>query len=183
MKLSNVLGRINGNDGEKTASAVSTPTTSANEKAASNTGDRLKAALHEVTAGQSTPTEKKASSAPIADLTKLAADTAAAEHEALVKEAQLYGASVCDGFMARLAQYNDAAEKVASQQPAPTAVPPHLEKQAADLGFATTMGQMEKLAGAAYAQGFNDTVEQIYKLAHTSFVDGYKHTLELVTAR
>ena len=183
MKLSNVLGRIQGNDGEKTASAVSTPAAPSTEKAASDTGARLKAALHEVTNPVAAPAEKKASNTPIADLTKLAADTASAEHEALVKEAQLYGAAVADGFMARLAQYDAAAEKVAAQLPTPaTRVPAHLEKQAADLGYANTMGQLEKLAGAAYTQGFNDTVAQIYKVAHSSFVDGYKHACELITA-
>ena len=180
MKLSNLLKQINGNDGEKTASVVSTPTASTGEKAASITGERLKAALHEATSKQTTLAEKKASNAPIADLTKLANETATLEHAALVKEAQVYGAAVCDGFMARLAAYNDAAEKVAAQQ---VAVPAHLEKQAASLGFSTTMNQIEKLAEAAYAQGYNDTVEQIYKLAHDSFVNGYQHTLELVTSR
>jgi hypothetical protein len=145
MKLSSVLGKINGTDGEKTASAVSPGAAPTANKAASDTASRLKAALHEATAETPAVAEKKASSTPITDLTKLAAETAATEHEALVKEAQLYGAAVADGFMARISQYNEAAEKVASQQHAVAALPDtrHLEKQAADLGFATAMNQME----------------------------------------
>lgn len=179
MKLSQVLGNLQGNDGEKTASVASPATPSTSEKTAAETQTRLKAALAEVTAV--TPSnEKKASNTPVADLTKLAAETANAEHEALVKEAHLYGAAVADGFIARLGQYNEAADKVASQQP--TGVSPQLEKQAAELGYATTMGQMEKLAGAAYTQGYNDTVTQIYKVAHGCFVDGYKHAAEMIVA-
>jgi len=173
MKLSSVLGKINGTDGEKTASAVS-------PKVASDTAARLKAALHEATAEAPTVTEKKASSTPIADLTKLAADTAASEHESLVKEAQLYGAAVADGFMARISQYNEAAEKIAGQQAPAVPNTRHLEKQAADLGYATTMSQMDKLAEAAATAGYNDTVAQIYKVAHDSFVQGYAHASELV---
>ena len=182
MKLSTVLGRING-DGEKTASVVSTPGPTVGEKAASDTSARLKAALHEATAATPPATEKKAANTPIGDLTKLAADAAAAEHEALLKEGQLYGAAVCDGFMVRMAQYNEAAEKIASPNTATTAPDTRrLEKQAADLGFATTMNQMEKLANAAYTTGYNDTVTQIYKMAHHNFVEGYKHASELIVA-
>lgn len=181
-KLSTVLGTVKGNASEKTASAGSLVTPSTN-KTASDTAAVLKAALHEATAAPAATTEKKAASAPIADLNKLASDAANSEHEALVKEAQLYGAAVADGFMARIAQYNDAAEKVASQ--APQAAPPdtrQLEKQAADLGYQATLGQMDKLAGAAWSAGYNDTVKQIYTLAHHNFVEGYKHASELIVA-
>jgi hypothetical protein len=178
-KLSSVLGNIKGNVGEKTASAGSLVTPTAT-KTASDTAAVLKAALHEATTPAATTEKKAAVSAPIADLTKLAADAANSEHEALVKEAQLYGASVCDGFMARFSQYNEAAEKLASQQPAAAPDTRLLEKQAADLGFQSTMGQMDKLAGAAWSAGYNDTVKQIYTLAHHNFVEGYKHASELI---
>lgn len=178
MKLTKVLGAITGNTGEKTASAGSQVSSPSN-KTASDTAAVLKAALHEAAATQAT-TEKKAASAPIADLTKLASDTANSEHEALVKEAQLYGASVCDGFMVRLAQYNESAEKLAGQQPTITPDVRQLEKQAADLGYQSTMGQMDKLASAAWSAGYNDTVKHIYTQAHNSFVAGYKHASELV---
>lgn len=181
-KLSTVLGTIKGNVGEKTASAGSLVTPTAT-KTASDTAAVLKAALHEATTPSAATEKKAAVSAPIADLTKLAADTANSEHEALVKEAQLYGAAVADGFMARISQYNDAAEKVASQQPQ-TAAPDTrlLEKQAAEIGFQSTLGQMDKLAGAAWSAGYNDTVKQIYTLAHHNFVEGYKHASELIVA-
>ena len=69
---------------------------------------------------------------------------------------------------------NDASfEKFAAENP-------DLVKEAADLGFATTMGQLEKLAEAAYAQGWNSTVQQIHKSACDCFVAGFKDTQALI---
>jgi hypothetical protein len=186
MKLSDALGMIKGS--EKTASAVApspspTPGNDANE--------RLKQALKEATA----PQAKTASeSSPIADLTKIANDLSKAEHEALTKEAQLYGAALCDGFMARAAQYKEAADKAVPA--AKTAAAggghtdfekfasenPDLVKEAAELGYESTVLQLQKLASAAYDKGWNDTVEQIHKTACASFVAGFKDTLELMSA-
>jgi len=191
MKLSNVLATIKAPEGEKTASAVSS--SNAASKTAANTSDALKAALKEATAPAAVATEKKASAgSPAADLLKTAADMAGAEHEALVKEAHLYGSAVCDGFMVRMSQYNqtlghvaapatkvaaadDTFEKFASENPS-------LVKEAAELGYSTTLGQMDKLAGAAYENGYNEAVGTIYKLAHDSFCAGFEDTLRLVNS-
>jgi hypothetical protein len=190
MKLSDALGMIKG--GEKTASAAAPAATpSGSSSPSSDAGERLKQALKEATA----PQAKTASQAsPVEDLTKIAADLSKAEHEALVKEAQLYGAAVMDGFMARGAQYQEAAAKVAATQPTKTAAVaggtsdfekfaaenPELVKEAAELGFSATTQQLEKLAEAAYAKGWNDTVEQIHKAASESFVSGFKDTLAII---
>src|SRR5450631_3268985 len=112
MKLSKVLSTYSS---EKTASAAASPTPTA--KTASDTTDRLKLALKEASAPLLFEKIAAVQVSPVADLVKIASDVAGAEHEALVKEAQLYGASVCDGFMARMSQYNEAAEKIAGQQP------------------------------------------------------------------
>ena len=199
MKLSNVLASIKGP--EKTASAAPTAPAAkgdATEKAAAaaDTGDRLKAALKEATAPTAPAAEKKASTgSPVADLMKTASEVAGAEHEALLKEAQFYGAAVCDGFMARLSQYNESAEKIAAQQPQQktaaassssepfekfAAENPQLVKEAAELGYGTAMGQIEKLAEVAYSKGYNEAVSTIYKCAHASFVNGFEDTLRLV---
>ncbi len=196
MKLSHALGAIKG--GEKTASApapAAQPTGTA-----PSTGDareRLAQALKEATAPE--PQAKTASAAsPVEDLTKIAADLSKAEHEAITKEAQLYGAALCDGFMARAAQYKEAAEKAAAASPAPTAKTaaanddtfekfaaenPDLVKEAAELGFNSTAAQLEKLAEAAYAKGWNTTVQQIHKAASDCFVAGFKDTMELMGAQ
>lgn len=185
MKLSDALGMIKG--GEKTASAPAPTGTAA---PSSDAGERLKQALKEATAPA--PQSKTASQAsPIEDLTKIAADLSKAEHEALTKEAQMYGAALCDGFMARAAQYQEATDKLAPTKTAAVAggtgdfekfaaENPDLVKEAAELGYASTMGQLEKLAEAAYAKGWNDTVEQIHKTASAAFIAGFKDTAALI---
>lgn len=195
MKLSNALIMIKGTT-EKAASASGAPV--ASEKTAADSNDRLKAALKEATNPVPVSEKKAAAASPVGDLMKTASEMATAEHEALIKEAHLYGSAVCDGFMVRLSQYNEVAEKVASQQtPQKTAAVndgpttdqsfekfaqenPSLVKEAVELGYASTMGQLEKLSSASYAKGYDEGVANIYKLAHSSFVSGYEDTLRLV---
>jgi hypothetical protein len=202
MKLSTVLASIK--EQEKTAEVQpQTPPSKPAEKTAAagpaSTAEKLKAALKEATAGASPPAEKTAAAAtsPVEGLTKIANSVAAAEQDALVKEAQLYGAAVCDGFMVRLSQYNEAAEKIAAQQPAPGRAPektaaadsfekfaaenPELVKQAAELGYATTIAQIEKLAEVAWQKGHDEGTATIYKLAHDCFVSGYRDTGQLLS--
>jgi len=192
MKLSSALGLIKG--GEKTASAAAPASAQTGTSSPSNdAGERLKQALKEATAPEAQGKTASAAS-PVEDLTKIAADLSKAEHESIAKEAQLYGAALCDGFMARASQYKEAAEKAAALAPQATKVAgandasfekfasenPELVKEAANLGFSTTMGQLEKLAEAAYAQGWNTTVQQIHKSACDCFVAGFKDTQALI---
>jgi hypothetical protein len=195
MKLSTVLKSVR----EAQPATEKTAAVSGSGQAESS-GEKLKTALHEALTPPPDET-KQASTAtsPVQDLEKIAAQVTASEQEALTKEAQLYGAAVADGFMARLAQYNEAAEKLAAQQPAAQAIPgrvvelvqpaktaaddsfekfaqenPQLVKEAAELGYATTMGQMEKLAETAHKKGFEEATVSIYKFAHDSFVRGFQ---------
>ena len=187
MKLSDALAKING-AAEKTAS-VSAPAASA-ATPSNDIADRLRVALKEATAPEPTKTASQAS--PVDDLVKIAADLSQSEHDALVKEAQLYGAAVCDGFMARASQYNEAASKLAGQSIDKTAAEgdfekfaaenPEMVKEAAELGYETAAGQLEKLAQAAYDKGWNDTVIQVHKLASDSFVTGFKSIIEMIEA-
>lgn len=188
MKLSDALGLIKGS--EKTASDAAPSRAAATSSSDAN--ERLKQALKEATASSS-PTKTAAHTSPVEDLEKIAADISRAEHEALAKEAQLYGAAVCDGFMARAAQYKEAAavhsapslaktasdasfEKFASENPA-------LVKEAAEIGYAATIKQLEKVAEDAYAKGWNDTVTAIHKTACDSFVSGFHTTMTLLENR
>jgi hypothetical protein len=186
MKLSDALGMIKG--GEKTASASAhalAPTGSSSPS--SDAGERLKQALKEATA-PAAQSKTASQASPIEDLTKIAHDLSKAEHEALTKEAQLYGAALCDGFMARAAQYQEATASTKTAAVAGgtsdfekfAAENPDLVKEAAELGYASTMGQLEKLAETAYAKGWNDTVEQIHKTACDAFVAGFKDTAALI---
>jgi hypothetical protein len=195
MKLTAALGIIKGS--EKTASADAPAATAPAGSASSSTSsERLKLALAEAIAPA--PTKTASAPSPVEDLTKIAADLSKAEHEAITKEAQLYGAALCDGFMARAAQYTKAA---AVAGPAPTAkvASAHSEdvsfekfasenqelvKQAAELGFTTTTQQLEKLAEASYAKGWNVAVAALHKAASDCFVAGFKDTLAIMeTAR
>ncbi len=189
MKLSSALGLIKG--GEKTASAVAPASAQTGSTSTSDAGERLKQALKEATAPE-VQSKVAGHGSPVEDLTKIAADLSKAEHESITKEAQLYGAALCDGFMARAAQYKEATDRAAVHAPQPTKVAndasfekfasenPELVKEAADLGFNTTRAQLEKLAEAAYAQGWNTTVQQIHKSACDCFVAGFKDTLALI---
>ncbi len=203
MKLSSVLANIKGTEVEKTASASSTPDDpTKTAEAPSTTGEKLKQALKEATADP-TPVEKQASAnSPVENLMKTASTIVNAEHEVLIKEAHLYGGAVADGFLARVAQHTDAVEQIAAGQPKTAATPatpatpavatdssfekfaagnPDLVKEAAELGYATTMGQLEKLAEASYASGYNGAVESIYKHANNSFVQGFEDAGQLIT--
>lgn len=196
MKLSDALAKVTNSTAEKTAAAAPSTTPTVSTTPSNDIADRLKVALKEATAPEAQKTASQTS--PVQDLVKIASDLSATEHESLVKEANLYGAAVCDGFMARLAQYNEASAKVTAAQPA-TAAPaaktaseddfekfasenPDLVKEAAQLGYDATMLQMEKLSQAAYDAGWNNTVAQIHKLASDSFVAGFKFIVDQVEA-
>jgi hypothetical protein len=191
MKLTEALTKISGST--KTA-AVSTPVVTATASTSDAT-ERLKQALKEATASD-VGSKTAAAKSPVEDLTKIAADLSKAEHEALVKEAQLYGAAVCDGFMARAAQYQEATAKVAAAQPAVKTASatndsfdkfasenPDLVKEAMMVGYNSTSIQLEKLAEEAYVKGYNDTLKQAYDTACNAFVAGFKGAMDLMESR
>jgi len=194
MKLTEALTKISGST--KTAAVAVEPKTAASAPAApaSDAAERLKQALKEATA-PAEGAKTAAAKSPVEDLTKIATDLSKAEHDALVKEAQLYGAAVCDGFMARAAQYQEASAKVAAAQPAATqktaavadgsfdkfaAENPDLVKEAMLVGYNATNMQLEKLAQDAYVKGYNDTLKQAYDAACTAFVAGFKGAMDLM---
>ena len=200
MRLSQTLALLKPTS-EKTASETPPAKDTNGEKTASSpTEEKLKAALKEATAPAAPATEKQAAApaeTPVGDLTKIAAQVASAEQEALIKEANLYGAAIMDGFMARAAQYEAAGLKLGAALPAAPAVTekqasvsddfqkfaaenPDLVKEAAELGFARTDMQLEQLKQAAYAKGHDETMMTVYKLAHGSFVQGFEDTSKLL---
>ena len=126
---------------------------------------------------QTTPTE---------DLTKIATRLASAEQEALVKEAELYGAALCDGFMSRMGQYDNTAvsTKTASEDTFEkfAAENPSLVKQAADLGYRETTYQLEKLAQDSYEEGYAKTAGLIKTAAIKCASRGENDTYNLLAA-
>lgn len=126
------------------------------------------------------PEEKTASETPagndasaVEGIVKMASNLASSEEAALVKEAHLYGSAVADGFMARLAQYDQAVDapqaKVASSTEAvPTEeefvkfaeANPELVKQAMEQGYNDTKAELEQMKTASIN-------EELEKLAET----------------
>lgn len=125
-------------------------------------------------------TEKTASAraTPGGDLVKIAQKLADAEQLALLKEAELYGAAVCDGFISRMNDHEMSGNtKVASF--GGNAAEEAMIKQAMDLGYRETTAQLEKVAQQAFAQGYNETV----KLAQAQMAAGYQDTVKVAHQR
>ena len=194
MELNDIMNQIKGtsSDGlQKTASAPAPGTKTGGARA------KLLSALD----GVLSPMEKTAATQPAAvsatsELVKIAADLASSDSAAVVKEAQLYGAAVADGFMSRLEQYQAAVAleppatlKTASANGVPTqaefekfaAENPDLVKQAVDLGYLHGKNQIEQLKVAAFEKGYADTMTQVADLQKTAaFEKGYADTMTQV---
>lgn len=187
MKIEQVLANIRGSQSEKVAAEkpVAAPAT------ASVPATALKTAMSEaLKAGEKTAAEQ-AQPGPAQDIMKVAAEMANAEMDVAVKEAQILGAALYDGAVARAAQYQKAAEELpaAPAKIASTQDPefskfatenPELVKQAAQLGYDQTRAGLEKMADDAYTKGWNDTVETIYKTAATEFMKAAQITGNMV---
>lgn len=176
MDLAKILESLNSSaTSEKTASDASP---------ASN--GRLEVALREAMEAQTATTKTAAvnTARPADDLTKIAQRLATAEQEALVKEAELYGAAVCDGFMARMgsyegvqstktAAYGNDFEKFASENP-------DLVKQAAELGYRETREKIAAATQSAYNEGYTKVAHLVKEAAEQVAVRGYNDTLNVL---
>ena len=169
MELSQILNSLsNTGSVEKTASA----------KRSSSLEDALDRALNEPLT--KTASARASNNSPVADLTKIAAKLATAEQEALIKEAELYGAAVCDGFMSRMHGYESSGRgvKVASYQG--NDYDSDMAKIAMELGYQETKAELEKIASAAYNDGYSSVVnsvgynQQMTKEAHIKLASGVK---------
>lgn len=189
MEIAQILKRLEdsehaSNAGIKTASAQPNSVAPTANALRNELRQALSAVQTEKTAGQT----KQASQAPVAGLVKLASDLVNAEEEALMKQAQVYGAAICDGFMARYAQYEQAANEVAPPQAKTAAASivagddfqkfaqanPELTKEAYDLGYRTKMAELHKQADEQFQAGYNDTMNEVHKTAAAL----YKHGAE-----
>jgi hypothetical protein len=163
LSLNEILNDLNEATQSKTAEATSTVTETKKVAAES---DLLEALQRAETSVQSTKTAS--TSSPVSDLEKMASNLASADHEALVKEAEFYGAAVADGFMARINQYEqatDSMDKVASND----GVAVEKIAEEAVRGYIETRDHMEKEASAHFDQGYSDTIGQIEKVAAACF--------------
>ncbi len=168
MELSSIIDALSDNPGNeqvKTAAAVQ-------QSHSSNLENALDAALSMDKTASYSSTEQ----APSQDLIKIAQKLADAEQLALVKEAEMYGAAVCDGFLARMNEHDSNGVKVASFGGGD--VDELLIKQAMELGYRETTNELQKLAHSAYSQGYDETS----KLASAALQQGYNDTIKLANA-
>jgi len=171
---------------------VSLGNTETTEKTAAAPTDAsaLSTAVMEAVAAIESPEKTAAAAAPTTptgDLTKIATRLANAEQEALVKEAELFGAALCDGFVSRMSGYNQAGggvktasahqpetfEKFASENP-------DLVKQAMDLGYRETREKLAAAAQSAYNEGYTKTAAVIKTAAEHCAKKGYDNTLRVL---
>lgn len=179
------LAKIDSDGVEKVASAPSKT-----DSAKSELVDVLKRA--EAATKAASAKTASATGKPVDDLKKVASDLADAKGEALRKEAELYGAAVADGFVARLQQFEASATKTASSQidslQKLAEAHPDLVAQAIEVG---QQGAMEHLANdedffKSASAGYADTMEEIEKVASDCFGQGYedaKNVLNQVAGR
>jgi len=107
-------------------------------------------------------------------LVKIASELADSERVAIIKEAEVYGAAMADSFVARLQQWENASEKVASDNSDTyesfekfAEENPDLTKQAVELGYLTGMQEIEQAKTAAFVQGYKDANAEIAELMKT----------------
>lgn len=191
MDIATIMNRVKASqaadDGVKTASASTAPVAPAS--------DELRAALSDaLSEADITKTASADQAADVGDgLIKMAQDLSQAEHDVLMKQAQLYGAAVCDGFMVRYGQYDQAAGEVApttkvasddellGQIKTAAESPefqkfaeenPELTKEAFTLGYERTWDEMTKQADAEFQQGYDDTMREVHKVAAHCYKSG-----------
>jgi len=205
MDIAHIMKRL---DESRTVEQAAIKTASV--KTETPNADALRSALR--SALSSGTTEKTAAVQQPEDaagtLLKMAEDLTHAEEEALMKQAQIYGAAMCDGFMNRFGQYEKAAMEVApapkmasapvySQDPDLDAIKtaaadpgfhkfasenPELVKEAFDLGYQTEWGHLVKQANNEFEQGYNDTMTEIQKIAAQVYANGAITANELIRA-
>jgi hypothetical protein len=180
------------NEGIKTAAVSPAPAPSA---------DALRSALQSVLSTEKTASAPApaATESPVDGMLKLAEDLTNAEEEAMLKQAAVYGAAMCDGFMNRFSQYEQAAmatdtTKHAAALPSPqqhddmleqiktaAASPdfakfaeanPDMVKEAFDLGYRSQMDELIKTAQNDFDQGYQDAMNEVHKVASTCYAQG-----------
>jgi hypothetical protein len=185
MELKNILADLQGIGGDGMSKSASDGAPKGRNEKTASARDELVGALNDVLKPAPPPAQTKtaADAQPAQDgLDKMAAAITGSEGELLVKEANIYGAAVADGFMARIGQYEGATAgmqpttKIASADGVPTeeefnkfaSENPDLVKQAMELGYHHGRAQIEELKKVAFAQGYRDASAEIEELSKTA---------------
>ena len=191
MKIDKILSGIRqSQETTKEASAHAVSSVSASKTASSR--DALVGALNSALAAVDSPTKTAGeTSSPVADVMKVAAEIAAVEQDAQVKQAQVMGTAFADAFVARLGVWQTKAAELNEQAPAPVSSNfakmasenPGLIAQAQTMGYNETKAALDKEAEDQRIQGFNDTTAAIHETASIEFLKGaavMSHVLDAV---
>ena len=181
--LDSIIAQLNGmTEPEKTA-GVKTPAETKSTKVASAEAALL-VTLKNVEAATSAQKTASADASPAGELAKMAAEVAAADQQALVKEAHIYGTAVADGFMSRLKQYESAAMTLPAGEKTAGIDDGAIEKiaEAAVQGYIDEQARMEKVAQESYETGFRDTAAHIEKVASECLEQGRRDTVQILQA-
>lgn len=153
---------------------------------------KLASALTDALTPAAPVTKTAAQTSSVTDeLTKMASALATGDAAALQKEAALYGAAVADGFMARLAQYEQAVAQMPATKVASDGTPtqeafekfaaenPELVKQAIALGYRDGKAHIEQLkqAGALPSQPQTD-LQKVAAAIESGSADALAQELE-----
>ena len=163
-----------------TDQSVTTKTASVSTPAATPTAeDAALSAVRNATKTASAPAPVAQPTDTVAALQKIAADTAAREQELMVKQAHDQGAAFCDGFMARLAGYDQAFGKTAAVQQG--ASQEDLQK-IAQAAYAQGAADFEKQAAESYQAGYDATLREVHKVASDLHLAGQADARAIVQA-
>jgi hypothetical protein len=190
MELGQIMQRLEQSTQTATAGVK---TAAAAPNGAGSSPDILRETLR-ATLGGIEKTASAAAAEPVGDLLKVAEDLSRAEEAQLLKQAQIYGAAMCDGFMERFASYEAAAlqvappqAKTAAAQAAASAQPQavdqaieHIKVAAADPEFIKFAEANPDLVKEAYALGYQRQWEGLVKQAQDDFNRGYGETMDEV---
>jgi HPt (histidine-containing phosphotransfer) domain-containing protein len=190
MEIKQIMKRL---DSERNAEAEGIKT-AADNGTTPVSGDALRQALRDTLATADSEKTAAAAATPQGDLLKMAEDISAAEQEAMSKMAQVYGAAMCDGFMARFASYEEAAGTVAPPEPAKIAAAPAepaaptghdeavemIKAASDDPEFQKFASENPELIKEAVDLGYQKTMADLVKQAEDEFTQGYDETMEEV---
>ena len=121
--------------------------------------------------------EASDSSGPSADLVKMASRIADAENTSLIKEAEVYGAAVADGFMARIGastsqHTNDDSVKLAFDQGYADTINALAMQQNHGMSKVAAYQESEMVKQAAFEEGYNDVIKE------AAFEEGYNDVIK-----
>jgi len=153
MELSQILDSLSGSAPAQRSGREKT----ASYNNAASSHNKLEQALNAALETEKTASARQ--STPGGDLVKIAQKLADAEQLALLKEAELYGAAVCDGFIARMNDHEVSGNVKTAAFGGGGNVDEALVKQAMELGYRETTAELQKIAQQAFSAGYNDTVK------------------------